>query len=76
MTCFHPITVYQKNSRTWTDNELITKKENKVHFHTALKDGIKFEIPCGKCLGCRLDHANMWATRIANEADCWKKIAL
>ena len=26
------------------------------------------EVACGQCLGCRLDHALMWATRICHEA--------
>lgn len=30
-------------------------------------------IPCGICKGCRLDHANMWATRIWMETKCWKE---
>lgn len=28
----------------------------------------KMEVACGVCLGCRLDHRNMWAMRIAHEA--------
>jgi len=26
------------------------------------------EVACGQCLGCRLDHASMWAARIVHEA--------
>ena len=26
------------------------------------------EVPCGQCLGCRLDYRRMWAMRIAHEA--------
>ena len=29
-------------------------------------------IPCGKCIGCRLDKANDWATRCTAEAKQWK----
>lgn len=28
-------------------------------------------VACGSCLGCRLDHSRMWATRIIHEAQCW-----
>lgn len=28
----------------------------------------KMEVACGQCLGCRLDHARMWAMRIVHEA--------
>jgi hypothetical protein len=30
--------------------------------------GEKMEVPCGQCLGCRLDHSRMWAMRITHEA--------
>lgn len=26
-------------------------------------------VPCGKCDGCRLEHANQWSMRLANEID-------
>ena len=29
------------------------------------------EVACGQCLGCRLDHALMWACRIVHEASLW-----
>lgn len=28
----------------------------------------KMEVPCGQCLGCRLDYSRMWAMRITHEA--------
>ncbi len=30
--------------------------------------GLNIKVPCGKCIGCRLDYSRMWATRSANEA--------
>lgn len=30
------------------------------------------QVPCGKCIGCKLDHASMWQTRIMMEAKEWK----
>lgn len=32
-------------------------------------DGL--EVPCGKCLNCRIQTRTMWATRIYHEADYW-----
>lgn len=29
------------------------------------------ELPCGKCVGCFMDRALMWKTRIVHEAMCW-----
>lgn len=32
-------------------------------------NGFNIKVPCGKCLGCRLDYSRMWATRSVNEAE-------
>lgn len=57
MSCFHP-------RKAWR-----TELGTKLLFSTNPKwDKYKLEelrIPCGKCIGCQLDHANDWATR------CW-----
>lgn len=37
-------------------------------------EGIKVQrIPCGKCIGCRLDYSKAWATRAMLEAQNWKE---
>lgn len=28
------------------------------------------QIPCGKCIGCRLDYARQWSDRMLMEAEC------
>lgn len=30
--------------------------------------GLNIQVPCGKCLGCRLDYSRNWAIRSSNEA--------
>lgn len=30
-----------------------------------------FQLPCGKCLSCRLDYARQWAIRCIHEAKCY-----
>lgn len=32
-----------------------------------------FQVPCGKCLGCRLDYAKQWAIRCVHEAQMHEK---
>lgn len=40
-----------------------------VYYDSQLKEvGLNITVPCGKCIGCRLDYSRMWATRSANEA--------
>lgn len=65
MACFRPIVGYK--SRSVTD-----KGKRKVVFN--VKEGFKdlpVELPCGRCIGCRLDYSRMWATRIMHEASLY-----
>lgn len=32
------------------------------------RDGRAFEVPCGRCIGCKLDRARAWSVRIVHEA--------
>lgn len=59
MACFHPMKAYKID-------EGITFKLPKYGYYEELK------IPCGKCIGCKLDHANDWATRCWCEMQSWK----
>lgn len=62
MVCLCPTYLYQRASYPihCTDDEL--KKLNKLQ--TNFQNGwIEIQVPCRHCLGCRLDHANEWATR-------------
>lgn len=72
MTCFHPITVWQQTHARLDIPAKDYYALKKVQFRE-VKGRKKIEIPCGKCLGCRLDHANAWATRMTIEAKTWKK---
>ncbi|WNK12936.1 MAG: replication initiator protein [Microvirus sp.] len=66
MTCYSPIPAWK--SRDLADTNAITKK-TKLVFKSEL--GLKtsaLEIPCGQCIGCRLDRARSWAIRAMHEA--------
>lgn len=54
MACFHPLQAYQ------TDDGMVL-------FHDK-KGGRSLELPCGQCLGCRLERSRQWAMRMVNEA--------
>ena len=44
------------------------------YFHESDKDDPKkFQVPCGKCIGCRLDYAKRWSDRMYLEFDHTKK---
>ena len=72
MVCESPIKVWKQNQAR-LDVPAKDYYEMKKISWKKVPDRIEVEIPCGKCLGCRLDHASMWATRIAVEAKNWKK---
>lgn len=61
MTCFHPMRVTR-----------VLDPDSGKYFISFddrdLEQGQPLLIPCGQCLGCRLDHAKMWSLRCMHEA--------
>lgn len=73
MTCYHPQTLYIRKSKDinfpkW--NEKQQANYNRVKW-SPRAGYLAVQVPCGKCVGCLLDRANMWATRCALEAKNW-----
>lgn len=61
MTCYHPINAHVDGIR-----ESGTKI---ISFADELKPGQEsFLLPCGQCIGCRLDRSITWAARCMHEA--------
>lgn len=63
MTCFKPLHAYKTS--------LVNKDTGKQRLKFVTGDDIfkfdTFPVPCGQCIGCRLDKSRQWATRIALE---------
>lgn len=55
MPCYHPLEGYQKPSGGITFN----RKESNGNF---------LQVPCGQCIGCRIDRSRQWAVRCVHEA--------
>lgn len=53
MTCYHPLEAYQGDL-------------GEIEFQD--KGGRPLKLPCGQCIGCRLDRSREWATRCVHEA--------
>lgn len=70
MTCFHPIKMYKPR---WADLDIPPRQYYALKKLSKHKSDFREEVQvaCGHCLGCRLDHADMWATRLTMEAKCW-----
>lgn len=56
MPCYHPLPAWKGRDGG------IVFSENKSN------DGIRLDLPCGRCVGCRLERSRQWATRIIHEA--------
>lgn len=67
MPCFHPLSAFQR----------VTPGPNgkrEVIFSVTRAQAVAttpLTLPCGRCIGCRLDRAKAWALRCAHEATLW-----
>lgn len=55
MTCYKPLEGYKAENGGFTGN-----RNNSP-------TGIKMKVPCGQCIGCRLDRSREWAIRMVHE---------
>ena len=56
MPCYSPLKGYRASN-----GGIVFKREKSLN-------GQSFEVPCGKCIGCRLDYSRDWAVRCKHEA--------
>lgn len=62
MTCYHPLTAYRLFG------------ESKLKFYRPLRGDVieTLQVPCGQCVGCRLERSRQWAVRCIHEAQLHK----
>jgi len=66
MACYHPMDAYQ--SKHTGRVRVVGKKP----FITNNPDSWKYlQVPCGQCIGCRLEYSRQWAVRCMHEASCY-----
>lgn len=63
MPCFYPLKAYRSRERAATGGWGITFKMKE-----AAHDRAHLELPCQKCIGCRVDRSRAWAVRCMHEA--------
>lgn len=62
MACFHPLEAFQFS----TGGPLVFREPFRS------KDNFKrLQVPCGQCLGCRLERSRVWAVRCMHEASLY-----
>lgn len=57
VSCFRPLPAYRD----------VGSGVVRIGYHPG-KDGRAFEVPCGRCVGCKLDRRRQWSVRIMHEA--------
>ena len=66
MPCYHPMQGYPSSEKNANGKNPIAFKRP----HNFQGDPI--EIPCGKCIGCRLERSRQWALRCIHEAQLYE----
>lgn len=59
MPCYGPLQAFYPKAGSGS-NRLVFKK-------TDSETGIAISVPCGKCIGCKLEHSRQWAMRCMHE---------
>ena len=73
MACYHPLYSYWRTlddgsrEKVFANNHDLPFIEKDGHIYSE-----KIELPCGQCIGCRLDYSRQWATRCVLEAQQWQ----
>lgn len=79
MPCYNPLIRIETQQKIIKKNGELTNKAiiiNETEFINTLKNKIPKEyiqkIPCGQCIGCRLEYSRQWANRITLETKKYK----
>jgi len=64
MTCYYPLHGFKGPVNENGKRPIIWK---------APKGTEEQDVPCGQCIGCRLERSRQWALRCVNEASMWKE---
>lgn len=68
MPCYQPLRGYRAlDVNPDTGKRPITFNANKAY------TDLKVTLPCGQCIGCRLDKSRQWAIRCSHEADLYEQ---
>lgn len=66
MPCYRPV-------KAWYGNVLSSGKREIVFSSGQAQSCLDLALPCGNCIGCRLERARQWAMRCVDEASMYKR---
>jgi hypothetical protein len=67
MSCYKPLTAYRSKERDCNNKYTIVFDPAQAY------DLVKIQLPCGKCIGCRLEYSRQWAMRCMHEVSLHDK---
>lgn len=70
MPCFKPLQAWRQPGRTDSGKSIITFGREHIKNYDAAKP---LDLPCGRCIGCRLERSRRWAIRLMHEAQMHDK---
>lgn len=67
MACYHPL-------QAWYGKDKTVNGKNSIVFNpkTAIDPDTPIDLPCGQCIGCRLERSRQWAVRCVHEASLYE----
>lgn len=69
MSCYHPMPAVRFKVDGHDDQIRFVDRWRAAEYE---KNGAEvLSLPCGRCIGCRLDQARAWSTRAQAEQKCW-----
>lgn len=66
MPCYHPIHAYKDKSTDSGKTVVVFNRNDSWR-------GERLELPCGQCIGCRLERARQWALRCVHESQLYER---
>ena len=69
MSCYHPIAAYPDYSERTSNGKVAYKLFGRYDPDCRLVDPKVIAVPCGRCIGCRLDYSRQWADRMMLELE-------
>lgn len=75
MSCFHPLIGIDTGEKTASGKVkyFIRKREDSADFQKEIDLNPHILLPCGHCIGCRIDYSRAWADRMMLELQTSKK---
>lgn len=68
MPCYHPLRAWRGKVSDSGKRAIVFKAAQRCE---SLVDS-ELKLPCGQCIGCRLERSRQWAFRCVNEASLYK----